>query len=256
MSLAVVGSTGLIGGTICAQTEAQATYNSRDITNIRGRSFDTVICAGARAVKWKANREPEVDSAEIHSLIQNLKTIETGMFVLISTVDVYKQPFGVDEYTRVDTHGMEPYGLHRYVLEQFVRQRFPAVRIVRLPAVFGKGLKKNLIFDLLNGNALHLTHSESRFQFYNLANLWKDLQIILENSEPVVNLTAAPVSGADLAERSFGITFRNDNGRAPVLYDVHSRFTRLFGRPEPYVYSAEDTFEGVARFVNGMATGI
>jgi hypothetical protein len=184
-----------------------------------------------------------------------LKTIETGMFVLISTVDVYKQACGVDEFTPVDTHEMEPYGLHRFVLEQFVRQRFPAIRIVRLPGVFGRGLKKNLIYDLLNNNALHLTHSESVFQFYNLENLWKDLQIILENSEPLVNLIAEPVRAADVAERSFGIPFQNDNGRPAVSYDMRSRFAHLFGQVGPYMYSAEDTFEGIAHFARSTTLG-
>jgi nucleoside-diphosphate-sugar epimerase len=255
MSIAVVGSTGLIGGTICAQTEVQATYNSTNIASIRGRSFDTVFCAGARAVKWKANQQPEVDITEIQSLIQNLKTIETGMFVLISTVDVYQNPVGVDEFTPVNTHGLEPYGLHRYILEQFVRQRFPAVRIVRLPGVFGKGLKKNLIYDLMNGNALHLIHSESRFQFYNLENLFKDLQIVLENSAPLVNMAVEPVRAADLAERAFGVPFHNDNGRPPVAYDMRSRFANLCGKPDPYMYTADDTYEGVARLVRSIAVG-
>jgi nucleoside-diphosphate-sugar epimerase len=255
MSIAVIGNTGFIGGTICAQTEVQATYNSKNIASIRGQSFDTVICAGARASKWKANQQPEVDIAEIQSLIQNLKTIETGIFVLISTTDVYQNQVGVDERSPIQTLSLEPYGLHRYILEQFVRQRFPAVRVVRLPGVFGKGLKKNLVYDLMYGHSLHLINSESRFQFYNLENLFKDLQIILENSAPLVNLTVEPVRVADLAEGAFGVPFHNDNGHVPVAHDIRSRFTRMFGRPEPYMYTAEETCEGVARLARSLAVG-
>ncbi|WP_417196808.1 RHS repeat domain-containing protein, partial [Akkermansia sp.] len=44
----------------------------------------------------------------------------------------------------------DAYGKNRYQLECWVRKHFPSSLIVRLPALFANGLKKNFIFDLMH----------------------------------------------------------------------------------------------------------
>ena len=79
---------------------------------IEGKSFDMVVCAGAPAQKWIANREPETDREKIEGLINHLKSVQCKTFILISTVDVFKNAIGVDEDTSVDETGLHAYGLH------------------------------------------------------------------------------------------------------------------------------------------------
>ena len=249
-SLGVIGYTGFVGGTICGQAEVNANYNSQNIEDIQGRSFETLVCAGAPGAKWKANRDAAADLASIDRLIGHLQTVNVDRFVLISTVDVFPKPTEVDEATLIDMAELEPYGRHRYHLELSARNMFPQASIIRLPGLFGTGLKKNFIYDLINGNALHLTHSESTFQFYDMSNLWQDIRQVITAGAPLVNLAVEPVKAADVARECFGLEFRNETDRPAVHYSVQTRLAAAFGRSGPYLYSAGYTFAEIRHFTH------
>lgn len=171
---ALIGFSGFVGSTLLRQKNFDALYRSTNIDDICGKSFDTVVCAGAPAQKWLANKHPEDDARKIDSLIEKLKTVKCKQFILISTVDVFKKPEGVDETSPVDEQQLHPYGLHRRNLEKFVMEHFPASLIVRLPGLVGPGLRKNIIFDFHTKNNIAQIESRSVFQFYPMINLWYD----------------------------------------------------------------------------------
>ena len=150
MPAALIGHTGFVGSNLDRQFTFDGRYNSSNIAEIRNKKFDLVICAGIKAEKWLANKHPEEDLRQILNLIENLKQVKAAKFVHISTVDVYENPVGVDEYTLIDPNGGHPYGRNRFHAEKMLKNVFDDILIIRLPALFGKGLKKNFIFDLLN----------------------------------------------------------------------------------------------------------
>ena len=61
-STALIGYTGFVGSNLLRQRPFDACFNSSNIDQIAGRSFDLVVCCGARAEKWKANADPEATS--------------------------------------------------------------------------------------------------------------------------------------------------------------------------------------------------
>src|SRR5690606_15586157 len=115
---ALIGYTGYVGGTLRQQHRFDALYRSTTIDEISGRTFDTVVCAGAPGQKWLANQEPEADHAAIQKLIDQIDSLQCNKFVLVSTVDVFQHPAGVDESSDVDEQDLQAYGLHRRYLEQ------------------------------------------------------------------------------------------------------------------------------------------
>src|SRR5690348_13885836 len=134
---ALIGHTGFLGGVLQRQTSFDATFNSKNIEAIGGKTFDLVVCAGAPAEKWKANRAPEADRENIERLIRAIERVDAGYVVVISTVDVFLPPIAVDENSPVRLEGLHPYGVHRRMLEEAVAARFPSL-IVRLAGLYGE----------------------------------------------------------------------------------------------------------------------
>jgi nucleoside-diphosphate-sugar epimerase len=206
MSDALIGFSGFVGGTLLKQGSFSSLYRSTNIHEMRDREFNVVVCAGAPAQKWIANRDPEGDKKKIESLIDSLRTIKCKTFILISTVDVFREPIAVNEASFVEEDGLHAYGLHRRMLEKFVEQQFSDHLIVRLPGLVGPGLRKNVIFDFLNNNNLDAIESRGVFQFYPMVNLWFDIQSARKAGLSLVHLTAEPISVADVSLFGFGIS--------------------------------------------------
>jgi nucleoside-diphosphate-sugar epimerase len=106
MENALIGFSGFVGSTLLKQAHFSALFRSANIHEIENREFDVVVCAGAPAQKWIANRDPADDRKKIESLINHLRAIKCKTFILISTVDIFKEPIGVDESTPVDESGL------------------------------------------------------------------------------------------------------------------------------------------------------
>jgi nucleoside-diphosphate-sugar epimerase len=249
MPTALIGHSGFVGTTLLGQTSFDALYRSTDIDQIEGQAFDLLVCAGAPAAKWKANRDPEADLANLRGLMGHLARVQAKQVVLISTVDVYPRPLNVYEDTGIDQQELQPYGLHRLYLEQFVQQTFSNAAIVRLPGLFGTALRKNFIFDLIrNPDSLALTHRDSVFQFYDMSRLWSDIQHVISGGVPLVNFATPPISARDVARRCFGRDFENVPASAAVRYDMRTRHGNLFGKTGDYIMTEDEMLDGLSRF--------
>ena len=247
-SAALIGYTGFVGSNLMRQRPWDATFNSKNIDEVAGRSFDLVVCAGAPAEKWRANADPERDLDNIERLTRALSQMNTQKLVVISTVDVFQNPVDVDEESPVEMTGLAPYGRNRRRLEQIASGRFDAT-IVRLAGLYGTGLKKNAIHDLLHEHEVRKIDSRGIFQFYNINRLWSDIQIAIRNVLPVVHLPTEPVSVADVARDAFGIDFTNEVAASPARYDIRTRHAELFGGAGHYIETRRQELDGIAAFV-------
>lgn len=247
-SSALIGHSGFVGTTLLRQRGFDSLYRSTDIATIANQRFDLVVCCGAPAQKWLANKEPARDLENIESLIAPLRTVQANTFILISTVDVHKTPIGVDEASVIDESSLHPYGLHRRYLEKFVESTFENHLIVRLPGLVGPGLRKNVIFDFLNHNNLSLIDSRGSFQFYPMVNLWADLQTALANNIRLLHLAAEPISVGEIAKSAFNLDFSNELSGPAARYDMRSRYAELFGGIESYQYSRKESLLAIRSY--------
>jgi nucleoside-diphosphate-sugar epimerase len=251
---ALIGWSGFVGGNLDRAGEFDARYRSTDIDEIRGRSFDLVVSAGLPAAKWLANRDPEADWAGVSRLMAALEEVEASEFVLISTVDAYGDPVRVYEEDS-GSKGITPYGSHRRAVEDFVRERFPRHHVIRLPGLLGPGLRKNVLFDLIHERQLEVVNPDSEFQWYDVRDLWGDLERIRAAGTEVVNLAPAPVSTARILAEHFPALEVGEAAGPAVTYDVRTRHAELFGRRGPYIMDEPQVLTGIARFVGEVREG-
>lgn len=147
--LSLVGYTGFVGSNLAMNINFDGLYNSKNISEAYGTNPDLLVYVGVRAEKFLANKNEKLDYEVVKEAYDNIKKINPKKLVLISTIDVYKKPFDVNEDTNIVTENLHPYGLNRYKLEEWVRNEFDTL-IVRLPGLYGKNIKKNFIYDYLN----------------------------------------------------------------------------------------------------------
>lgn len=103
--------------------------------------------------------------------------------------------------------------------------------------------------------SLKFTHSESKFQFYSLAHLQRDIDIALKQNIPVLNLCSPPMKAAELAKALDDIDFSNDNGKPPFKYDMRTRYGRYWGKAAPYQYQKDEVLAELRRFIEQHQKG-
>ncbi len=246
---ALIGYTGFVGGNIALQTSFTDYYNSKNIDTISGKTYDLVVSAGNSGLMWKANAEPDQDLKSIQHFIDTITKVQTKHFVLLSTIEVYNDPSDCDEDTAIDLELLKPYGKHRYILEEFVRDHFPNHTIIRMPNLYGEGLKKNFVFDLIHNNRLDLTHKDSEQQWYNLSHIWKDISFAIKNNISLINFAVEPIRNKDLAKYTFGIEFTTVTEAPPKKYNMKSKFANLFHSPISYLYSKSNSLDEIKQFI-------
>ncbi|KRC88258.1 hypothetical protein ASE25_15550 [Terrabacter sp. Root85] len=175
-----------------------------------------------------------------------LATVRTEQFVLVSTVDVYRRPVDVDESSKPALDGSQAYGRNRAWFETFVQATFPRSLIVRLPALYGDGLRKNLVFDLLEGRSDQFKEVSpaSSFQFFDVGQTWKYVEKCLAADLSVVNFAMEPVTARDVAGL-FGSELKGTS--EPVGYDVRTLHARPLGGSGDYLGSRSDQLDGIRR---------
>jgi nucleoside-diphosphate-sugar epimerase len=247
----LIGYTGFVGGNLMGQAQFDARYNSKNVEELAGAELDLLVISGTPAAKWIANREPEADLNNIKRLIAAVTSVkQVGHVVHISTVDVYPVPAGVNEDSEIDATGHHAYGSNRLYLEGALREYFgDALTIIRLPGLFGPGLKKNAIYDLLNDNNIDRIHCDGVFQFYNTERLWADICRIREQGIQLINMTSGPLRIGDIARKAFGMDFDNRPDYTAPSYDFKSRHAESLGGQEGYLYTADQVLGEICAYV-------
>ncbi|EKQ67618.1 hypothetical protein OsccyDRAFT_3900 [Leptolyngbyaceae cyanobacterium JSC-12] len=248
-SSGLIGYTGFVGSNLAQAADFDALYNTQNIASIRGQTFNQLVCAAPQAKKWWANQNPEADLDSIQQLISHLEHVQAEQFILISSIDVFPRITDVDELfdcTSLENHF---YGRNRLILERFVTAFFPRAYVLRLPGLFGPGLRKNVIFDLLHNNDVEKITPESQFQWYDVTRLWSDVQRAIAHDLRLVMLATEPVATADIQTQFFPDVTIGAAAGQPIYYNVRTRYAEVFGGKNGYILPKAAVLAAIGRFV-------
>jgi hypothetical protein len=255
---ALIGYTGFVGSNLCATGGYTDFYNSSNFTKMAGQSFDEIVCSGIAAVKWLANKEPERDWVQIQDLLDVLAQTRAGRFILISTIDVYPDPSQpLNEDAVIEGLPSHPYGRHRLAVETWVREHFPDHLIVRLPALFGSGLKKNALYDLLHDNGVDKINPASTFQWYPVSRLSGDIAQASGAGLKLVNLFTEPLGTGEIVDTLFPNAPIAPPSQPAPAYNLNTKHAALFGGRDGYVMDAGQVMTALRTYVaTARRTGI
>jgi len=237
---ALIGYSGFVGGYLASRLQFDLAINRANAHELSRQGLERLVCAGLPAAKWIANREPDADRRNVLQLCEILGTVTARSVVLISTIDVYPRTHGLDEGFDCSSESNHSYGRHRLEFELFVRERFPHALILRLPALFGPGLRKNVLYDLMHGNQVDVINPESRFQWYPLERLPADIDRAERGNLLLANLFTEPIETRVILERCFPAVSAGSRPQARAHYDLRTRHAAVFGGIGSYIMQADE----------------
>jgi len=173
MRVTLIGAQGFVGSAFARLLDTRKGVELIEVTRQNysrhaGVPSDVVVEAACNSKKFLADHEPvkEFEASVTHRL-RTLSDFPAELHLHISSVDVYTDLTGPDttrEDAAVDAAGASHYGFHKLLAEQLVRHYAKRWLIVRLAGMIGPGLRKNPVFDILNGLPLRIS-PDSQYQF-------------------------------------------------------------------------------------------
>lgn len=232
----LIGHTGFLGQALLRQGfKADILINSKNLGTLNtDQVFNWVIIAAPSAEKWKANLNPEEDRKSVQSIIDKVFLIKAKKIILISTIDVYADTsLDLDEEDDPLSELATPYGYHRGLLENSVLQKndhYTTSFVFRLPALFGEGLKKNALYDLLNRNNIDKINCSNSYKWYNVDRIYKDILYNVAKQRNIVNFFPFRHHCLDYISKNFkrGSLPINLNYVCKIIHETSSKYDHCY----------------------------
>lgn len=246
----LIGYTGFVGQKLLSQKKFKFLFNSKNINKIKNKKFNYVFCAGAPGIKWMANKYPKQDLASINVLKKNIENISCKKFILISTVDVYSNSINKTEKNKPITSKKNFYGKNRLDLEKFVMKNFANFLIIRLTALVGKQLKKNILYDIKNKFQLDKINKNSVYQYYPIDNLLKDIKKLLNEKNKIIHLNSEPINVDEILNDNNLSLLDGGLIKKKELYNLKSIYSKKYKNIKNYFYNKKKILFYIKKYLH------
>lgn len=169
--IALIGASGFVGKTLAKvlqNTQHEVAIVTRaNYEEFKQGEYDIIIHSAMPSKRWWAANNPLDDfDATVRLTADILYHWKFGKMVLISSVSA-----------RLQTN--HPYGRHKHVAEVLVLDHNPNHLVFRLGGLYGEGLDKGVIFDMMNGNEVFMTEDSA----FNYIDTLKASELIVDRLE-------------------------------------------------------------------------
>lgn len=245
MGSVLIGHTGTVGSNLASQVDGLELVNSKNIETVYGRKFDVVYMAAGDARKWYAEKNPAAFSNSLEALKSSLFRLECEKMVLFSTVDVLGGD-AVDEFHPQVRRGLSHYGAAKLSFEGDISNRFRKCSIIRLPALFGEGLKKNVIYDVVNGKVAGPHHPQSTYQWFDLSWLGDVTNFAVTHDINILHAAVEPMS-VETLNLYMDNKIPMDESIKAFTYDMKSGHTAFPSFRDGYLYQQAAVIKSLKR---------
>jgi nucleoside-diphosphate-sugar epimerase len=255
MRVNLIGANGFVGTGLRLFLSRQpglelAAVTRENYDSLKGGAADVTIDVSGNSKKFLADQQPLLDlELSVAHRLRTLRDFPAARQVHISSVDVYDDltsPGTTTEDAPVNLAATSNYGVHKLLAEQLVRHYAGDWLILRLAGMVGPGLRKNPVFDILNGQPLRI-HPDSRYQFMHTRDvariLWELVMSTVKGE--IFNVCGdgltSPRDIAVAAGKTLDLTLLPE-GISPRIVDVNNSKLKRFTQVPP-------TVETVSEFV-------
>lgn len=195
-----MGASGLVGSSYLRENPATVPvprdelYGSRSVIRC-----NRLVVAAPSAQKWRANSRAEEDLRDVERLGKAIRQrFRPREMLVFSTIDVYPASFGGNEECESQT--TDPYGRNRKWLADFLSEQLSPTTVVRLPGLFGPGLKKNQLFDIVENRQEFIARLNPLSEYQWLPIDWaiRKSEDYMSGKSATVNLVSEPCALGDL----------------------------------------------------------
>lgn len=245
MAISLIGYSGFIGQQLMKDygKEIGNIYNSKNIKKLKDVRHDTIIIAAPSATKWQANKNPKEDLAKVFKLIEAIQGVEANEVIHLSTCDVFEYSPKLLNFELDTTFSAQPYSKHRQMLEEAVKGL--NFRILRLPTVYGQGMKKNILFDLITKNYDYLdtVNPHNQLQWINVNKIKDMISFARSHDIKVFNCATPPIANQELFDL-FKYKSKNYVSKPDIVYDMKTIYNT-----HNYIFSKKEVIEDIKEFI-------
>lgn len=245
----LVGNTGLVGKSLSDGIKFDINFNTSNISDFEHCNLNKseLYLSCLPASKWLVNKNIKLDIENINYLIKIFSNFEYSKIFLISTIDVYSHsPLKSNEDYSINFPELN-YGTNRLLFEKLVSQilKYDDIKIFRLPALYNKNIKKNILYDLINNNNVENINANSSYQWYNLDNICKDIDMYTKKhpEEKIFNFFTEPLETFNILN-FFPHQINKVKNEKRINYDFTTKFSKT-----GYISNKEDVLNDIEKFL-------
>lgn len=235
-SFIILGATGFIGSAVREHLEGLGAsvvpVGSKDYPDRVGAKADVLINCNGNAVRYLAKQNPKWDfEASVSTVQRSLLDFEYDLYVYVSTVDVYNvldDPTCNHEAVPIRHAELDVYAFHKWMAERLVERFARRSVIARVGTAIGSGIKKNPIYDLLNGHPIHMS-LESELSLIDTPTIARCLETIVRTrpEREIINVAASGSVRLQDFRQKLGTAVSLAPGAEQVVYRYNVNNTKL-----------------------------